>query len=194
MVFACKWGFCLQYNNIIACRPKRTPSAKTALSEIKMSLCFGCMSHQIKICSLWRSCTCMPWCYRTSPGSPCATAGAPFGSLWTLWMPQCPSVLRRLWRNCASRTETPPTRTSRRTGSQGPYGSSDASPDSMFAPTTPSLTTWNQVGHLQVSFSIWEKKYKTSFLQEMLDLWVIKTTTLTTWLFHLCYSNDTSAS
>lgn len=86
----------------------------------------------------------MPWCYLTSPRSPHASTKT-LESAWTLLTPQCRSVLRQTWRNCASLTETLPTPTSWRTGSPGPCGNSDVSPDSTSVPTTPSLTMWNQV-------------------------------------------------
>lgn len=106
--------------------------------------------RQMQSLRSWRSWTCTPWCYPPSLTGQRATAENTLWSPWTLSTPPCLSVLRPVWRSCASHTDSSLPPTSRRIGSQGPCYNSDVSPGSMSAPTTTSLTMWKQVGNIQV--------------------------------------------
>lgn len=109
-----------------------------------MPSCNFFVSHQTRSRGPWRSCSCTPWFYPTSPRRPNAQK-TPLGSSWTSSTPRCLSAVRQTWRSCASLTETPPTLTSWKTGFPELCGNSDVSPDSTSAPTTPFPTAWNQV-------------------------------------------------
>lgn len=154
MLFAYWWGFCLMWlHRGKAEKSAESSEVKIALHRIVPYILF--ILPQTRAPQWWRSSSCRQSSWPPRPGSCCAVAGSNSRSSWTLSTPACQSVPRPAWRSCASHTGSFPALTSWRTGSRRPFCSSDASPDSTSAPTTPSRTMWRQVWSGAVMMHQW---------------------------------------